>query len=286
MFLTWEWLRPWWRHFRGEGDALYVLAAREGGTLVGLAPLYRGTVSAHGLGSLSRLGFIGDCSGDSEYLGVIAEPGREAAVLAGVFDRIEADGWDVAELRLMPTGSPTCQGVQQLAAGRGWLLETEDVPCSSVALPDDWDSYLKTLQSRVLSVPRDLRVKLPNGSWDKLAHSYVYGRQRENDGVEWVRESVHGLLGINPTYYFVQPVSYLEIVEVFYGPRVMGLLLTRDTISAGEEKRFGGGILIRDTDPTGKYDVEVYAWNGFPSEMGAAWKPLAEPGYASFRVVP
>jgi len=90
----------------------------------------------------------------------------------------------------------------------------------------------------------------------------------------------------NPTYYFVQPVSYLEIVEVFYGPRVMGLLLTRDTISAGEEKRFGGGILIRDTDPTGKYDVEVYAWNGFPSEMGAAWKPLAEPGYASFRVVP
>jgi len=161
VFLTWEWLRPWWRHFRGEGDALYVLAAREGGTLVGLAPLYRGTVSAHGLGSLSRLGFIGDCSGDSEYLGVIAEPGREAAVLAGVFDRIEADGWDVAELRLMPTGSPTCQGVQQLAAGRGWLLETEDVPCSSVALPDDWDSYLKTLQSRFRGKIRSLLRRLP-----------------------------------------------------------------------------------------------------------------------------
>lgn len=90
----------------------------------------------------------------------------------------------------------------------------------------------------------------------------------------------------NPTYYFVEPVKYLEIVEVFYGPRVMGLLLTRDSISTGEEKRFGGGILIRDTDPTGRYDVEVYAWNGFPSEVGAAWAPLAEPGRASFRVVP
>jgi len=77
---------------------------------------------------------------------------------------------------------------------------------------------LKTLQSRVLSVPRDLRVKLPNGSWDKLAHSYVYGRQRENDGVEWVRESVHGLLGINPTYYFVIKFDgFVKLVDAIGG---------------------------------------------------------------------
>ncbi len=62
---------------------------------------------------------------------------------------------------------------------------------------------LNTLQSRVLSVPRDLRVQMPSGGWDKLAHAYVYGRQRDNDGVAWVKQSVEGLLGIEATYYFV-----------------------------------------------------------------------------------
>ncbi len=93
-------------------------------------------------------------------------------------------------------------------------------------------------------------------------------------------------LKANPGYYFVAPVDYLEIVEVFHGPYVMNLLLTRDSISSGETKKFGGGYRIRDTDPTGTYNIEVYVWNGFPSEVGAAWKPLAEMKTKSFTVTP
>jgi len=38
VFLTWEWVSAWWRHY-GQGNSLYVLAVREsGGRLVGLAP--------------------------------------------------------------------------------------------------------------------------------------------------------------------------------------------------------------------------------------------------------
>jgi len=93
-------------------------------------------------------------------------------------------------------------------------------------------------------------------------------------------------LKANPSYYFVAPVDYLEIVEVFYGPYVMNLLLTRDSISSGETKEFGGGYRIRDSDPTGTYVIEVYVWNGFPSEVGAAWKPLADMKTKSFTVTP
>ena len=161
VFLTWEWLRPWWRHYRGEGDSLYVLAAREGDALVGLAPLYRGKASAYGLGSLRRVGFIGGSSGDSEYLDFIVEPGREAEVLAAFFDRIEADGWDAADLRLLPKESPSFALLHQLAAGRGYLTAEEDVPCSAVELADDWDAFLKTLQSRFRSKLRSLLRRLP-----------------------------------------------------------------------------------------------------------------------------
>ncbi|MBM4036690.1 MAG: hypothetical protein FJ291_33575, partial [Planctomycetes bacterium] len=101
MFLAWEWLRPWWRHFRREDDELCILAARspnqqsaisnqQSGRLVGIAPLYRSRVRAsYRLGSLRRIGFIGDRSGDSEYLDFIIEPGREEEVLRAFLDRIE-----------------------------------------------------------------------------------------------------------------------------------------------------------------------------------------------------
>ncbi len=93
-------------------------------------------------------------------------------------------------------------------------------------------------------------------------------------------------LKANPSYYFAAPVDYLEIVEVFYGAQVMNLLLTRDSISSGETKTFGGGYRIRDYDPTGTYTVETYVWNGFPSEMGADWEPLAAPKTKTFKVNP
>ena len=93
----------------------------------------------------------------------------------------------------------------------------------------------------------------------------------------------------NPSYYYTpRELSYLEIVEVFWTEKnwVMSLLLTRDTIKTGETKTFGGGYKIRDNDPTGNYLVKVFVWNGFPSEVGAAWAPLAEMKTKSFKVNP
>jgi len=163
IFLTYEWLRPWWRHFRGSGETLSILVAREGQAIVGLAPIYRSRVTAYGLGSLRRLGFIGDSSGDSEYLDFIIEPGREAEVLAAFLDHLDGSkpGWDVAELRLLPKSSPNFEPLQRLAAERGFLQASEDVPCSSLALPGDWEAYLKALQSRFRSKVRSLLRRLP-----------------------------------------------------------------------------------------------------------------------------
>lgn len=163
VFLTWEWLWPWWSHYRGPSDSLYLLAAREGDRLVGLAPLYRSSVPAYGLGSLRRVGFIGDTSGDSEYLDFIVESGREAEVVRAFLDHLEADsaGWDLAELRLLRKSSPTVDLLRSRAAERHYLIKTHDLPCLSIALPADWDDYLKTLKSRFRSKLRSLLRRLP-----------------------------------------------------------------------------------------------------------------------------
>lgn len=80
---------------------------------------------------------------------------------------------------------------------------------------------LENLQARVVSVPRDLRVKLPTGDSDKLAHAYPFGEQRDGQGIEWVRHSVENLLGREMPYYvevhfdgFVQLVDALGGVDI------------------------------------------------------------------------
>lgn len=89
-------------------------------------------------------------------------------------------------------------------------------------------------------------------------------------------------------YYYYAPagVSYLELITMWFKNTMMGLTLTRDTIAPGGSKTFGGGIATRVGDPTGTYTFEVYVWNGFPSEMGAAWAPLASPATTSVTVTP
>ncbi|RLF04635.1 MAG: hypothetical protein DRK00_06290 [Thermoprotei archaeon] len=89
-------------------------------------------------------------------------------------------------------------------------------------------------------------------------------------------------------YYYYAPggYSYLEIITMWYGNSMLNIVLTRDTIMAGETKIFGGGMFIRYSDPLGTYNIEVYVWNGFPSEMGAAWAPLADIATTSITVTP
>ena len=38
IFLTWEWLHAWWKHL-SDGRRLSILAMRQAGALVGIAPL-------------------------------------------------------------------------------------------------------------------------------------------------------------------------------------------------------------------------------------------------------
>jgi len=177
VFLTYEWLRAWWHNFAREGDELAILAAREGEALVGLAPLYRSRVRAsHRIGSLRRLGVIGDRSGDSDYLDFAIEPGREDEVQAAFLDAIERDpkGWDLLHFHVMPATSPNLDLLRRQAAARGWLVEQKGVPALAIRLPGTWDDYLATLRPRFRTKLRSLARKLGaagDAAFEMCAHA-------------------------------------------------------------------------------------------------------------------
>jgi CelD/BcsL family acetyltransferase involved in cellulose biosynthesis len=162
-FLTWAWLRSWWTHYspRLSGASLHILLLRSGRRLVGAAPLYRQRVSGYGAGSLPRLGFIGDASGDSDYLDFVIEPGMEAAAIEAFLDHFEASDCRILQLRSVPDSSPNLAILRESAAQRSYLTAVAETACLSVPLPAEWDAYLRALQPRFRGRLRSLLRRLP-----------------------------------------------------------------------------------------------------------------------------
>jgi len=145
VFLTHEWQTVWWDHL-GEGDLFVIAVQSDDGTLMGIAPLFRG------LDSVGRriMEFVG-CFDVSDYLDIIADREYVEEVCRAVMDTLaggEID-WDVLSLCNIPEASPTRTLLAELAEEQGYdvTLEVEDV-CPIVTLPASWEEYLATLNGK------------------------------------------------------------------------------------------------------------------------------------------
>ncbi len=165
IFLSFEWMRPWWRHYRKPGDSLYILTARKDGNLAGVAPLYIGT-AGYGPLTVRRLGLIGDSSEDSEYLDFLMAGGLEKETAGGFLEYLNdaTGGWDCADLCLVPAGSTTVGQIVENATRQHHLLDLYNTQCYSMDLPGTWDALLKGLQSRFRGKVRSLLRRIPDES--------------------------------------------------------------------------------------------------------------------------
>lgn len=141
IFVTWEWITTWWRHY-GQDYELNILAARdENDALVGIAPLM---VAKTGWGPLAlrRLVFIGTGIIYPAHLDIIMKSGQEEAVsralLAYLSDHRRE--WDLLELVSITENSPF---KSSLAASEGHYSSGYPMPCAYLSLSDDWDSYVE-----------------------------------------------------------------------------------------------------------------------------------------------
>ena len=127
VFQTHPWHLAWWTAF-GEHHELLLLSAREGGRLVGIAPL----CLAHG----RAVRFLGH--GSSDYADLLVAPGRDdvrEALWRGALEA--ARGWRRLELRCMLQGSPSLQALRRCAV-RGLMDPPTACPTLRVTRPDEF----------------------------------------------------------------------------------------------------------------------------------------------------
>ncbi|HEY3118803.1 MAG TPA: GNAT family N-acetyltransferase, partial [Chloroflexota bacterium] len=146
IFLSWEWLSRWWAHF-GADHELRLVTVREGGQLVGIAPL----MIRHSASS-PELRFIGR-EETTDYADLLTLPGHEQAVVAALLDHVQAFREEAGSVALEPLleDSPLLHALR----GEGPSLMTESSikiepiePCPYIPLASDWDAYLAGLPKK------------------------------------------------------------------------------------------------------------------------------------------
>lgn len=150
LYVSYDWCRIWWRHF-GKGRRLRLYVFREGGRLVGIAPMVVETVW---LGAV-RLTIAKRVGADSA-LTVFAlpiEPCCARAVYSALFtDLIECERCDAIWLGYAPHDDPTSNGMraacQDLATTLSVLRDTAVGVQTVFSLPTSFEAYLGGLDKR------------------------------------------------------------------------------------------------------------------------------------------
>ena len=146
VFLTWEWLRTWWKHL-AERRKLSILALRNEGQLVGLAPLAIRPAAFQRLFPFRCSEFLGCGTAGSDYLDLIIREGSEAEALealAPYFSRANR----MLEFGQLKSGAQATRLARSLER-HGWRSTTTTVgTCPKIDLHGHtWNSYLAGLSS-------------------------------------------------------------------------------------------------------------------------------------------
>jgi CelD/BcsL family acetyltransferase involved in cellulose biosynthesis len=135
-FMSAGWARAWWAAWEDAAEP-FTVVVRDGDEVVGLAPLVR-----RRRGPLRVLEPVGMDPGD--YWDALSAAGREREVADAVAAalREQRGAWDAWILRCAPPASPVPGALDALPA-----LRRPPIPAPHIALPEDFDAYLKGLSS-------------------------------------------------------------------------------------------------------------------------------------------
>lgn len=163
------WMLTWWDNYGQSGDReLLVLCVYEGEQLVGLAPWFR---EQEGVGGCI-IRFLGAGDVCSDYLNILAEPGKEqfvATQLAGWLAKDEgAVAWEQLQIECIPADSSSTLNVllAELENLELVVSRTESDSCWRIALPDEMAEYVAKLS-------KNQRYQMRRAHRDQLASGNV-----------------------------------------------------------------------------------------------------------------
>lgn len=150
VFLTFEWLSTWWKHF-GGGRRLMILTVEEKGSILGAAPLMLSKYQSPGFGSIRKVEFVGSTESDYNNFVILRE---DTAIIKAIMSHLlhSVSGWNWIELR--EVSEPTIEsGILQkfLFASQSELNLKKRVCnyCPYIALPVSFDLLLDKLNPKM-----------------------------------------------------------------------------------------------------------------------------------------
>ncbi|GAH64320.1 unnamed protein product, partial [marine sediment metagenome] len=138
IFVLPAWLRVWWQTF-GSGAEPYLRAVRQGGEIIGIAPLLVREATASIIGSADVC----------DYLDFVVAPGRERDFFTVLLDDLEQKGIKHLDLKPLRPDSPVLTDLVAIARDRKYeVLCHEEGVSVELDLPSTWDEYLATLTGK------------------------------------------------------------------------------------------------------------------------------------------
>lgn len=150
VFLTWEWLSTWWKHF-GEGRRSLILTIEDRDEILGMAPLMLSKYKLPGLGSVRKIEFIG--SPYSDYNNFII-PKKKTDCIGLIVNYLmeNVPDWDWIELRNIPELPQNKNSVEALFLDFESKLRLKrrvcDI-CPYIPLPNSFDLLMKELDKKL-----------------------------------------------------------------------------------------------------------------------------------------
>ncbi len=160
IFLSPGWIIPWWRHFGNGAQPLLFSGWDDAGELCALAPFHlRPLWTSKFVRGPATLGFLADQEVGSEYLGLLVAPGREQRFLQALQSHLQGR-WVLADLQGIRTDAIIGRELTEALIASPRRTYRERHPCSSIPLPDNFETYLASLEQKFRSAVRYRTNKL------------------------------------------------------------------------------------------------------------------------------
>lgn len=149
IFLTWEWLSTWARHYVEKNNLWILLVYKEENQLVGIAPLYFQRTRTLGVLKLREIRLLGSGEVCSSYLDFIVSEKHKRMVLYEIYRYLHQEAarlWDILTLSEIPAESSSIDLWNELVQTAGKVMEIVDmIVCPVIELPRRLEDFLENI---------------------------------------------------------------------------------------------------------------------------------------------
>jgi len=183
IFLTWEWLTAWWKHYRGNRE-LWLITAWDGDNLMGAAPLMKTNAWKYGL-CFRLLHSLGSPNCDeSDFL--IRNDSLEIAKALCDYLYEQHGQWDALELNEFESKTATCDLILDYFNESGCVIHANANFHYHIPIQSVWDVYWKKLSKNLRhNIERRLRRAQ---ELHQVDFKYIHGNQLTWDHFETIFE--------------------------------------------------------------------------------------------------